>query len=83
ARRLRTPADPAISFGDDPLRMLRAARFAAQLGFDVAPETLAAMTELRESLRIVSPERVQGELVKLLQTAAPDPGIRLLVETGL
>lgn len=82
-RRLRTPADPAISFGDDPLRMLRAARFAAQLGFDVAPETLAAMTELRASLQIVSPERIQGELVKLLQTTAPDRGIRLLVDTGL
>ncbi|WP_292835244.1 CCA tRNA nucleotidyltransferase [Microbacterium sp.] len=83
ARRLRTPADPAISFGDDPLRMLRAARLAAQLDFTIAPETLRAMGELRESLRIVSPERIQGELVKLLQTAAPDPGIRLLVETGL
>lgn len=82
-RHLRTPADPAVSFGDDPLRMLRAARFAAQLGFDVAPETVAAMAELRESLRIVSPERVQGELVKLLQTPDPDRGIRLLVETGL
>lgn len=83
AHRLRTPADPAISFGDDPLRMLRAARFAAQLGFEVAPDTLAAMADLRESLKIVSPERVQGELVKLLQTTAPDRGIRLLVDTGL
>jgi len=83
ARVLRTPADPAISFGDDPLRMLRAARFDSQLGFDVAPETLAAIAELRETLRIVSPERIQGELVKLLQTEAPDRGIRILVDTGL
>jgi len=83
ARTLRTPADPAISFGDDPLRMLRAARFAAQLEFDVAPATLAAMAQLRETLRIVSPERIQGEVVRLLQTDAPDRGIRILVDTGL
>ncbi|ALJ22308.1 CCA tRNA nucleotidyltransferase [Microbacterium sp. No. 7] len=80
---LRTPADPAVSFGDDPLRMLRAARFASQLGFDVDPATLAAMTELHASLGIVSAERVQGELVKLLQTDDPVRGIRILVETGL
>ncbi len=80
---LRTPIDPRVSFGDDPLRMLRAARFAAQLGFEVAPETLAAMTELRETIRIVSPERIQGELVRLLQTDEPGAGIRILVDTGL
>lgn len=80
---LRTPVDPAVSFGDDPLRMLRAARFAAQLGFDPAPEVLEAVERLRETLVIVSPERIQGELVKLLQTDAPDRGIRILVETGL
>ena len=83
ARRLRTPADPHVSFGDDPLRMLRAARFSAQLGFDVDPGTVAAMAQLRETLSIVSPERIQGELVRLLQTEDPVPGIRLLVETGL
>ena len=81
--RLRTPADPHVSFGDDPLRMLRAARFASQLGFEVAPETVAAITELRETIRIVSPERIQGELIKLLSTDAPDRGIRILVDTGL
>jgi len=80
---LRTPIDAHVSFGDDPLRMLRAARFSSQLGFRVAPETVAAMTELRETLRIVSAERIQGELVKLLQTDDPVRGIRLLVETGL
>jgi len=80
---LRTPADPRVSFGDDPLRMLRAARFSSQLGFGVAPETLEAMARLRETLRIVSAERVQGELVKLLQTDDPVRGIRILVETGL
>jgi poly(A) polymerase len=80
---LRTPTDPHVSFGDDPLRMLRAARFASQLEFSVAPETLAAMTELRETLSIVSAERIQSELVKLLQTDDPVRGIRILVETGL
>ena len=83
ARRLRTPADPRVSFGDDPLRMLRAARFSAQLGFDVDPATVEAMAELRETLSIVSPERIQGELVRLLQTDDPVRGIRLLVDTGL
>ncbi|GAA1955510.1 CCA tRNA nucleotidyltransferase [Microbacterium deminutum] len=83
AQRLRTPADPAVSFGDDPLRMLRAARFAAQLGFDVDASTIAAMAALRATLSIVSPERIQGELVRLLQTDDPVRGIRLLVETGL
>jgi len=80
---LRTPGDPDVSFGDDPLRMLRAARFAGQLGFDVAPETLEAMTRLRETIRIVSPERVQAELVKLLASDDPVRGIRILVDTGL
>ncbi len=83
ARRLRTPADPAVSFGDDPLRMLRAARFASQLEFDVDPATAAAMAELRSTLSIVSPERIQGELVRLLSTPDPVRGIRLLDETGL
>ncbi|MBD8023020.1 CCA tRNA nucleotidyltransferase [Microbacterium gallinarum] len=83
ARRLRTPADPSVSFGDDPLRMLRAARFASQLGFAVDPATAAAMAELRETLSIVSPERIHGELVRLLQTDDPVRGIRLLVESGL
>lgn len=80
---LRTPIDPRISFGDDPLRMLRAARFASQLEFDVAPETVAAITELQETIKIVSPERVQSELVRMLQTTDPTRGIRLLVDTGL
>jgi poly(A) polymerase len=72
-----------VSFGDDPLRMLRAARFASQLEFDVDAHTTAAITELRETLSIVSPERIQGELTRLLQTDDPVRGIRLLVETGL
>lgn len=83
ATTLRTPSDPTVSFGDDPLRMLRAARFASQLGFSLDPATEQAMAELRETLTIVSPERVQGELVKLLRTDDPDHGIRSLVDTGL
>lgn len=80
---LRTPTDPTVSFGDDPLRMLRAARFSAQLGFDIDPATHDAVAQLRETLKIVSPERVQGELVRLMQTDDPVRGIRVLVETGL
>lgn len=83
AKRLRTPIDAAISFGDDPLRMLRAARFAAQLGFEVDPDTLAAMAELAPSLDIVSPERIQGELARLLASDDPVRGLRILVDTGL
>jgi tRNA adenylyltransferase len=80
---LRTPIEPRVSLGDDPLRMLRAARFSSQLGFTVDDATIEAIAELRETLSIVSPERVQGELVRLLQTDDPVRGIRLLVETGL
>ena len=82
-RVLRTPAAPAQSFTDDPLRMLRAARFAVQLDFTVAPDVVDAMTELAPRIDIVSAERVQGELVKLLCAAAPRAGLRLLVDTGL
>lgn len=80
---LRTPATPEESFGDDPLRMLRAARFAAQLGFTVTPEVRSAMSAGATSLEIVSAERIRDELVKLLAAEDPVPGIRLLVETGL
>jgi poly(A) polymerase len=80
---LRTPGRPEDSFGDDPLRMLRAARFVAQLGFSVAPEVVAAMTEMRERIGIVSAERVRDELVKLVGAPSPRLGLVLLVETGL
>ncbi len=80
---LRTPTDPHVSFGDDPLRMLRAARFSSQLAFEVDPATVDAMAELRHTLAIVSPERIQSEIVRLLATDDPVRGIRLLVETGL
>ncbi|AYG03533.1 CCA tRNA nucleotidyltransferase [Gryllotalpicola protaetiae] len=80
---LRTPAPASVSFGDDPLRMLRAARFAAQLGFEVAPDTIDAMSGMRRSLDIVSAERIRDELVKLLASDTPRPGLELLVHTGL
>ena len=80
---LRTPIDPKISFGDDPLRMLRAARFSSQLGFDIDPGTRDAIADLRGTLSIVSPERIQSELTRLLSTDDPVRGIRVLVETGL
>ena len=83
AHTLRTPSAPEVSFGDDPLRMLRAARFTAQLGFVVDAATAAAMTQMADSIRIVSAERVQVELSKLLLTDSPRAGIELLVDSGL
>ncbi|MFF8916861.1 CCA tRNA nucleotidyltransferase [Streptomyces sp. NPDC015032] len=82
-RVLRTPGTPEESFSDDPLRMLRAARFAAQLDFDVAPDVVAAMTEMAARIEIVSAERVREELNKLLLSANPRKGLALLVDTGL
>ena len=83
ARVLRTPSPPEQSFSDDPLRMLRAARFAAQLDFTVAAEAVEAMTSMAERISIVSAERVRDELCKLLLAAAPRSGLALLVQTGL
>ncbi len=82
-RVLRTPGRPEDSFSDDPLRMMRAARFAAQLGFTVAPEVVAAMTAMAERIDIISAERVRDELVKLVCAPYPRLGLTLLVETGL
>jgi poly(A) polymerase len=82
-RVLRTPGAAEMSFSDDPLRMMRAARFAAQLGFDVAPEVVEAMTAMADRIEIVSAERVRDELVKLVCAPEPRRGLRLLVETGL
>jgi poly(A) polymerase len=80
---LRTPGTPEDSFSDDPLRMMRAARFAASLGFQVAPEVVAAMTAMAERIGIISAERVRDELVKLVTAPQPRRGLTLLVETGL
>ncbi|KRE39086.1 CCA tRNA nucleotidyltransferase [Janibacter sp. Soil728] len=83
ARRLRTPSAPEVSFSDDPLRMMRAARFVAQLGLVPAPEVVTAMTEAATTLQIVSAERIRDELVKLLLGEDPVAGLRVLVDTGL
>jgi poly(A) polymerase len=80
---LRTPGRPEDSFSDDPLRMMRAARFAAQLGFSVAPEVVEAMGAMAGRIEIVSAERVRDELVKLVRAPYPRRGLTLLVETGL
>ena len=83
AGRLRTPSTPEVSFGDDPLRMLRAARFTGQLGFTLDLDTALAMEKMRESIRIVSAERIGDELSKLLVSADPRAGIEVLMESGL
>ncbi|PVZ10912.1 CCA tRNA nucleotidyltransferase [Actinomycetospora cinnamomea] len=80
---LDTPTDPATSFGDDPLRLLRAARFVSQLGFEVAPRVREAMTAMAPQLARITAERVQAELSKLLLGAHPRRGIELMVDTGL
>jgi poly(A) polymerase len=80
---IRTPGRPEDSFGDDPLRMLRAARFASQLGFTVDPAVVAAMAAMAGRLEIVSAERIRDELSKLLTGAGPRAGLALLVDTGL
>ncbi|MDR6611514.1 CCA tRNA nucleotidyltransferase [Leifsonia sp. 1010] len=80
---ITTPSSPQISFGDDPLRMMRAARFTAQLGFTVDEATREAMSSMAERIEIVSAERVRDELSKLLMADEPRRGLELLVETGL
>jgi poly(A) polymerase len=82
-RLLRTPSSPEVSFADDPLRMLRAARFASQLGFSVAPDVSAAMTEAAGTLSIVSAERIREEFSRLVLSDSPREGLTLLVDTGL
>lgn len=80
---LDTPSAPEISFGDDPLRMLRAARFVSQLGFTVAPRVLEALHAMADQLGRITAERVQTELDKLIVGAHPVAGIALLVDSGL
>ena len=83
AKRLDTPLGPKIAFSDDPLRMLRAARFVSQLGVVPAPRVIEAIRRMRERLRIVSAERIREELDKLLLGEGPAKGLGLLVDTGL
>ena len=80
---LRTPAAPEISFSDDPLRMMRAARFTSQLGFELDPAAFTAMRDMASRIEIISAERVRDELSKLLISKNPQPGLELLVESGI
>ena len=82
-RILQTPGSPEDSFSDDPLRMLRAARFASQLNFEIAPNVLVAMKEMAPRLSIISAERIRDELSKILMSQNPRLGITILVDTGL
>ncbi|HEV2370341.1 MAG TPA: CCA tRNA nucleotidyltransferase [Acidimicrobiales bacterium] len=82
-QRLRTPLSPAESFGDDPLRMLRAARFMAGYGLEPVPRLTEAVVELRARLEIVSAERIRDELDKLMIVERPGPGLWFLAKTGL
>jgi poly(A) polymerase len=83
ARVLDTPGTPEQSFRDDPLRMLRAARFASQLSFSPVPRVVAAMTAMAGEIDRITPERVGAELVKLIMGANPRAGLALLTDTGL
>ena len=83
ARRLRTPLDPADTFSDDPIRMLRAARFLAQIGLAADPELVVAMTEMADRIAIVAAERIGDEMDRLLALSDPVPGFELLFQTGL
>ena len=80
---IRTPLAPAATFSDDPLRMMRAIRFASQLGFQIEPETFEAIKRMAERIRIVSKERIADELNKILLSAKPSVGFDLLYRAGL
>jgi len=82
-RVLRTPLDPAVSFSDDPLRMLRAARFRAGYSLEPVPEMIEAIKSMADRLSIVSAERIRSELEKLLLLPDPAEGLEMLVSTGL
>jgi len=80
---IRTPLDPDITFSDDPLRMMRAIRFASQLGFFIVPETFEAVERNKNRIEIVSQERVMDELNKIILSPCPSVGFELLEQTGL
>ncbi len=83
AKLIRTPLDPDITFSDDPLRMMRAIRFATQLGFTIMPETFEAISRNKERISIISQERITDELNKIMMTAKPSIGLDLLYRSGL
>ncbi len=83
ARIIRTPLDPDITFSDDPLRMMRAVRFATQLGFRILPETFEAIKRNKERIRIITKERINDELSKIIRSPRPSVGFRILDMAGL
>jgi poly(A) polymerase len=83
AKTIRTPLGPDITFSDDPLRMLRAIRFASQLNFDIEPDTYDAIGRNKERIKIVSQERITTELNKIVESPVPSYGFKLLFQTGL
>ncbi len=82
-RLLRTPLDPHTTYSEDPLRMMRAARFAAQLEFELDGASFEAIRDLRERIRIISQERISDEFLKLLMAPTPSTGLAILFESGL
>lgn len=80
---IRTPLDPAQTFSDDPLRMMRAIRFASQLGFSIMPETFQAIKENAGRIKIISQERITDELNKIMLSARPSAGLDLLYQAGI
>ncbi len=80
---IRTPLEPAITFSDDPLRMMRAVRFASQLNYDIDADTFAALTDQAQRLKIVSQERITDELNKIILSKVPSYGFKLLFHSGL
>ncbi|MDZ7364211.1 MAG: CCA tRNA nucleotidyltransferase [candidate division KSB1 bacterium] len=83
AKLLRTPLEPSTTFSDDPLRLMRGIRFAAQLDFKIEEKTFNGMRDMRERLRIISQERITDELLKILAAPKPSIGFRLLDDTGV
>ncbi len=80
---IRTPLDPSVTFSDDPLRMIRAVRFATQLGFSIEEKTFEALSENAGRIRIVSPERIIAEINKIIMCSKPSVGFMLLEKSGL
>ncbi|MBU3699195.1 MAG: HD domain-containing protein [Candidatus Kapabacteria bacterium] len=80
---LRTPLDPTVTMSDDPLRMMRAARFASQLDFDLHPALVASMTSMADRIAIISQERITDEFLKILASPRPSIGLKILQSVGL